>query len=187
MRSAGATAEPGVQSCARRSAAAATRTNGTTMARRRGTEDVEELLERAKADSPALRKQPAREKRYVFNGDPQASTAGYAVRPNRKAIHRKVSTFNIILWLFGAGIAIVLYVNNIITINRLAFEVSQLQTKYDGITNTNAALRAEISRKSAWERIGKSATEQLGLKFPTEQPTLFDVDGNKAEELRAGQ
>jgi cell division protein FtsL len=148
-------------------------------------QDINLLLDRAEADARESRKAPPRDKRYVYNGDPQAGTPGYAVRPNRKVARRKVSTFNIILWLFGVGIAIVLYVDNIITINRLAFEVNQLQTKYDAVMNSNATLRAEVTRKAAWERIGKNATEQLGLKFPTEQPTLFNVDQDKIESLRA--
>ncbi len=146
--------------------------------------DIKLLLERAETDAREPRTAPARDKRYIYNGDPQARNPGYAVRPNRKAVRRKVSTFNIILWLFGVGIAIVLYVDNIITINRLAFEVNQLQTKYDAVMNTNATLRAEVTRKAAWERIGKNATEQIGLMFPTDQPTLFDVDQDKIESLR---
>lgn len=159
------------------------------MARR----DIDLLLERAEADARETRKapvrqparEPVRDKRYIFNGDPQARNPGYVVRPNRKATHRKVSTFNIILWLFSIGIAIVLYVDNIITINHLAFDVNQLQTKYDAIMNANATLRAEVTRKAAWERISKNATEQLGLMFPPEQPTLFNVDQDKIESLKA--
>jgi len=148
-------------------------------------QDINLLVDRANADARASRMEPPRDKRYVYNGDPQARTPGYAVRPNRKITRRKVSTFNIILWLFGVGIAIVLYVDNIITINRLAFEVNQLQTTYDAVLNSNATLRAEVTRKAAWERIGKNATEQLSLKFPTEQPTLLTVDQDKIESLRA--
>jgi len=148
-------------------------------------QDIDLLLERAEADARESRKAPMRDKRYIYNGDPQARNPGYVVRPNRKVTRRKLSTFNIILWLFGVGIAIVLYVDNIITINRLAFEVNQLQTKYDAVLNTNATLRAEVTRKAAWERIGRNATEQLGLMFPTEQPTLFNVDQEKIESLRA--
>jgi len=148
-------------------------------------QDIDLLLKRAEADTPELRKAAVRDKRYIYNGDPQARTPGYAVRPNRKAVRRKISTFNLILWLFGVGIAIVLYVDNNITINRLAFEVNQLQTKYDAIANNNATLRAEVTRKAAWERIGKSAKEQLGLMFPTEQPTLFNEDQDKIESLKA--
>ena len=148
-------------------------------------QDIDLLLKRAEADTPGLRKAAVRDKRYIYNGDPQARTPGYAVRPNRKAVRRKISTLNLILWLFGVGIAIVLYVDNNITINRLAFEVNQLQTKYDAIANNNATLRAEVTRKAAWERIGKNAKEQLGLMFPTEQPTLFNEDQDKIESLKA--
>ncbi|MBP1649517.1 MAG: hypothetical protein H6Q30_2962 [Bacteroidetes bacterium] len=147
-------------------------------------QDIDLVLDRAGADARDVRKAPMRDKRYIYNGDPQAHNPGYAVRPNRKVTRRKVSTFNLILCLFGVGIAIVLYVDNIITINRLAFEANQLQTKYDGIMNRNATLRAEVTRKAALERINKTATEQLGLVFPPEQPTLFNVDQDKIESLR---
>ncbi len=147
-------------------------------------QDIDLLLDRAKVDARDARKAPVRDKRYIYSGDPQAHNPGYAVRPNRKVTRRKVSTFNLILCLFGVGIAIVLYVDNIITINRLAFEASQLQTKYDAIMNRNATLRAEVTRKAALERINKTATEQLGLVFPPEQPTLFNVDQDKIESLR---
>src|SRR5512146_2191995 len=122
-------------------------------------QDIDLLLERAEADARESRKAPMRDKRYIFNGDPQARNPGYAVRPNRKVTRRKISTFTIILWLFGFGIAIVLYVDNIIAINRLAFEVNQLQTKYDSVLNTNATLRAEVTRKAAFDLNGTTATE----------------------------
>jgi cell division protein FtsL len=147
-------------------------------------QDLDLLLERAQADARQPQKSASRDKRYIYNGESQARNPSYAVRENRKVVHRKVSTFTLILWIFGVGIAIVLYVDNIIAINHLAMEVNQLQTKYDAIMNTNATLRAEVTRKSAWERIGKNATEQLGLVFPTEQPTLFSVDQEKIESLR---
>ena len=154
------------------------------MAKKPG-EGIDEMLEQARAGSPRPVEQPEREKRYIYNGDTRFGAAGYALGPNKRGGRRKTSTFNIILALFGFGVAIVFYVNNIIRINQLAFEVSQLQTKYDTIVNTNASLRAEVNRKSAWERIGTIATEELGLKYPKEQPTWFDVDEEKLEKPEA--
>ncbi len=78
--------------------------------------------------------------------------------------------------LFGYGITIVLYVGNIIYVNRLASEVSQLQSRYVKIANTNTILQAEVDRKSARDRIGKLASKMLGLKYPKEQPTRFEID-----------
>jgi hypothetical protein len=151
------------------------------MARR----EIDVLLDRAKGGSREVPSQSMREKRSTFSGDPQAGSPGYAVRSNRKAARRKVSTFNLILWLFGIGIGIVLYVDNTVVIKRLALEINKLEEKQRAILNVNAALQAEVTRKAAWERIGKNATEQLGLAFPTEQPTLFNMDQEKVERVKS--
>jgi len=133
--------------------------------------DVDELLHRAQTDIST------RTHRHVYgNSTATASNAGYAIRPNRKAVSRKVSTFYVIVVLFGFGIAIVGYINNIIVVNRLSAETDELQSQYDKISNSIAALRAEINRKSGWERIGKVASERAGLRYPKEQATPFNVD-----------
>ncbi|MGA9363802.1 MAG: septum formation initiator family protein [Bacteroidota bacterium] len=78
--------------------------------------------------------------------------------------------------LFLAAVVIVLYISNIIAVNRLAVEVSDLQQKYAAVMNGNEILRAEVNRRSSPERIGKIAVEQLGLQHPKQQPQVLDVD-----------
>jgi cell division protein FtsL len=140
--------------------------------------DVEDLVHRAGGDTPI------REHRYVYDDYSATSPPRVAIRPNKKAIGRRVSTFYLIVLLFGFGIATVAYVSNIIAVNRLAAEINQLQAQYVKISNSNAVLRAEINRKSAWERIGKIANDQIGLRYVKEQPTLFDVDEDLMEQAR---
>ena len=146
-------------------------------------DDVEELLARAR---PSKREKDAgRDRRLIYGTDPQAATPGYAVRrQNRRGTRRSVSTFNIIMVLFGTGIAIVLYISNIIAVNKLAVDVSELQMSYDKSMNANAALKAEINRKSGWERIGGVATQEIGLQYPKEQPLLLEVDPAELERAR---
>lgn len=151
---------------------------------RKNAADVEELIERAGNDAALPVTETEREKRYIFGGDAQPRTPGYAIRQNKTGSRRKMSTFNIILLLFGSAVAIILYIGNIIAVNQLAVEVSQLQTKLDKIENTNAVLEAEINRKSGLERIGKIATEQFGLRYPKEQPTWLEVDEAKTRSLK---
>lgn len=144
-----------------------------------------QALDRAKTAARTERREtPVRcENRYVYGGEPpQGSSTTF--RQTRKAARRRVSTFNTIVLLFGSGILIVLYVNNIITINSLAAEVGQLQVRCDSLRNTNASLRAEVNMKASWERIGKTAAEQLGLAFPTEQPQKIAVDRDALERAR---
>lgn len=125
---------------------------------------------------------PLREQRYLYTEHTPSTTPQFAVRRNKKAVGRKVSTFYLIVGLFVIGISIVAYVNNIIVINRLSGEINQMQARYDKIGNTNAVLRSEINRKSGWERIGKIAGQQVGLRYPEEQPVLFDVDETLMEQ-----
>ncbi|HTX98496.1 MAG TPA: septum formation initiator family protein [Bacteroidota bacterium] len=148
------------------------------------SEDVKELLHRANAQRHEERK-PALERRYIYGGDRQNATpAGPTpARLNKRITRRRFSTFNTIVLLFSLSLVIVLYVNNILTIDQLASDIGKLQARYAAIQNTNAALRAEINRKSSWERIGRTATEQLGLVFPKEQPLGFSIDESALQRV----
>jgi cell division protein FtsL len=124
------------------------------------------------------------ERRYIYTGDNRPSAPGYVVRPNRRATRRRISTFNIILLLLAFGVSIVLYVNNIITVNRLVVEIDQMQQKYNAIQNINAALQAEVTQKAALERVGGIAREQLKMQYPAEQPGWIDIDTDNLPELK---
>ena len=126
----------------------------------------------------------ARERRYIYGGESRPSTSGYALRPNRKGIRRRFSTFSIILTLFALGIAIVLYVDNILAVNLLAKERDELSRRLQEIENVNKQLQAEVSRKAALERIGAVAGRELGLRYAAERPVVFDIDEAKLEKLK---
>jgi cell division protein FtsL len=122
------------------------------------------------------------ERRYIYTGDNRPSASGYVVRPNKRAVRARFSTFNIILLLLGFGVAIVLYVNNIITVNRLVVEIDQMQQRYSVIQNTNSSLQAEVTKKSALERIGVIASDELKMRYPPEQPAWIDIDMDNLPE-----
>jgi len=145
-----------------------------TLERRNSREQVSERV------PPA----PEREKRYIYNGDPPPRTAPYVMRQNRRATRRKHSTFNLVVMLLGFGLAIVVYVNNVIAINRLSASIGDLEKKLMDIQNKNEMLRSEVSRKSGRERIGTIAAGQLGLRYPSEPPVAIDVDGEKLQEVK---
>jgi len=115
------------------------------------------------------------ERRHIYNGDPMYRPSDFAPRANRPVKHRKRSPFMFITAIFGVSILIVFYIWNKIAVNRLVVEVNDLQAQYQKIVNASEILRAEINRKSSLERIGKIAGE-LGLTYPKEQPTWFEVD-----------
>jgi cell division protein FtsL len=129
-----------------------------------------------------------REQRYIFNGEPPAPTvSGYAVRQNRRTVRRRRSPFNIILGLFVLGFVVVLYINNIIVVNQLVVDVNTLQSKYQKQLDSIALLQGQVNSRSSLDRIGKIATEDLGMQYPQEQPQVLPEDASlreRAEKVR---
>jgi cell division protein FtsL len=139
------------------------------------------------AETSVVHAPPQTERRYVYNGEPMMmaprDTGECASRRNRHARRRKRSPFNIIAIIVTVSMLIVFYVWNKIMVNRLVVEVGDLQAQYERTLNANEFLRAEINKKSSLERIGKIATQQLGLIPPREQPVWFDVNTDGLAEL----
>jgi cell division protein FtsL len=133
--------------------------------------------------APGVREPAGADRRYIYNGDTRPTVPGYAVRANRRGVTRKISTFYAILLLVATGITIVFYIHNILAVNQLAMEISQLEEKYRTIKNTNNALRAEVTKKAALDRIGAVAGEKLKMRYPAEQPTWLDVDTESLPEV----
>ncbi len=150
---------------------------------RRDDAAIDGMLERARRDSGGGDRRGT-ETRYIYGGEPRTAVNGFAVRAQGRTKRRKFSTFNVIILLFSAGVAIVLYVNNILAVNQLAYEVDQLQDRLSAIQSMNASLRAEVDRKSSWDRIGSVATSELGLRYPSDQPQWFEVDREKLDRLK---
>lgn len=146
-------------------------------------DDVKRLLSKARRDRPEP-ESPQRDTRYVFGGEAMNVDRPPDRQRNKRIVRRSISTFNAILLLFGLGIGIVLYINNAIAVDHLAAEIGRQQAVIDSVVNVNAGLRAEVNRKSSWEKIGKTATDDLGLAFPTEQPQELTVDADALERAK---
>ena len=138
------------------------------------------------ADEPA-EIPSGRERRYVYGSSPAQPPGPGSSRRNQRGVRRRVSTFTVLLILFGVGGASVLYISNLIAINRLSDEVNQLRKQYDSLDNVNALLRSEISNKSTWERISTTAVQKIGLRPAQAPPVWFDVDWDKIHELQAAR
>jgi cell division protein FtsL len=120
----------------------------------------------------------AKDRRLLYNsGDSGTAPRNKLAGGGLSFRKRKSSTFNVMATLFLAAVAIVLYISNIIAVNRLVVEVGELQQKYAAVVNSNEILRAEVNRRSSLERIGRIASEQLGLQHPKQQAHMLEVDG----------
>lgn len=123
------------------------------------------------------------ERRYIYNGEPSTLRREEITRGNRPITRRKRSPFNIIIAMIAVSLLIVFYVWNKITVNQLAIEINDLQQQYQKIQYANEVFRAEVNRKSSLERIGKIASEKLGMVYTKTQPISLNVDELKLEKL----
>jgi len=125
--------------------------------------------------------------RYIYNGGVASEPMGFSPNParktNKRAVHRKHSTFNIVSGLFLIAAACLLYTGNVIAVNQLMKEVNDLSVRYNAIASNNEVLKAEIARKSSLDRISTMAKDELGLINPKEPPVWFEVDQDKVDEL----
>ena len=140
-----------------------------------------------KEDDRAILEQPVpselTERRYVYNGEPQAPVDKEVVRWNRPVKRRKRSPFKMVSVLFLISALIVFYVWNKLEVNRLAVEINDLQVQYQKILYANESLRADINKKSSLDRIGKLAADQLRMSYPNEQPIWFTLDERSLSKL----
>jgi cell division protein FtsB len=115
----------------------------------------------------------------------QGKQPGYVYRFGPKTSRRKkVSTFNIILFLFGFAVALVFYISNIIAVNSLVKEINILERQYDRVRNQNEVLQADLNKRTGLENIGSVATDRLGLTHPTEPPRWLTIDTDDAKKLQ---
>ncbi len=141
-----------------------------------GGADIEAVLERAREEEAAARTTPTTTRSRFARDTRVADLDSPVLRVNRKVERRKFSTFNVILFLFGAATAIVVYIGHIISVNHLAIEADKLAQQYDGLLRDRAKLQAEIDRKSGRERIVGIASTRLGLQPPTGQAHWIVMD-----------
>lgn len=139
-------------------------------------------------DMPKFNDRPIYGDALAYPSNRQGSSPGSAVRSNtKKSKRRKVKTTNVVGSMIMFAAAALLYVGNVIAVNSLAKEVSDLNVQYRKIVAVNELLRADINRKSSLDRISLLAQEQLDMTNPKEAPTWFEIDREKEQELVQNQ
>ena len=124
-----------------------------------------------------------KERRYVYSGQSPEAGNDAPQRGNRPVKRRKQSPFLIISGVVTFSLLIVLYVWIKISVDQLVVDVNTQRIQYERIVAANDVLRAEINKKSTWERVGKIAADQLSMTAPKEQPRMFDLNAEELERV----
>ena len=84
---------------------------------------------------------------------------------NDKSSKRKISIFQLLIFLFVLSAVVVFYINNIIAVNQLIGKNNELKESINKVVQSNYSLRIEIERLSSYDRIKPVASDKFNLKL----------------------
>jgi len=82
-----------------------------------------------------------------------------------KKAKKKISIFQLLIFLFLLSAVIVFYINNIIVVNQLISKNSELKDAINKTVQSNYSLQIEIERLSGYDRIKVLASDKFGLRL----------------------
>lgn len=85
--------------------------------------------------------------------------------------------------LFIMAGVIVFFVNNIIAVNNLTLENSNLQNEINKSSTLNNNLQTEIERLSNFDNIKSTAIEKLNLSFSKNRPKKITLQKSEIDNL----
>lgn len=94
---------------------------------------------------------------------------------------RLLNRWSIFALVFISALATVLYVNNVITVDRLLRETEAMRKSSDSLRTVNQSLQTEVFRLQSAERVTRIATERLGMTPPPAAPTVITDDGEEGD------
>jgi cell division protein FtsL len=82
-----------------------------------------------------------------------------------KKVKKRISIFQLLIFLVILSAVIVFYINNIIAVNQLISKNSELKDVINKVVQANYSSQIEIERLSSYDRIKVLASEKFGLRL----------------------
>lgn len=78
---------------------------------------------------------------------------------------KKLSVLYVLISFILLALIMLVYINNIIYVNRVSAESMKLRGEIDKVKNTNDFLRTEIEKLTSFERINMLAKEKFNMRY----------------------
>lgn len=106
-----------------------------------------------------------------FDGRIEADKSNIAdIIEDRIKFNRWTAFFMLIL----AALITVLYINNVLTVDRYLVEIRKYEAERKLLSENNESLNARLIELQSPERINKIATEKLNMVLPDKAPELLE-------------
>lgn len=104
-------------------------------------------------------------------------------RVNRPITKRRAAPSTVMLVLFSAAVAIVLYISNVIAVGNLLAEINTLENQHRKMMMEQERLQFEIRQLASLERIQSRAESELGLVAVRVAPNWMSIDRDKVRDI----
>lgn len=101
----------------------------------------------------------------------------------KRVVKKRISLFNLMVALLAMAAVIVFFVNNIIAVNNLVLDNSNMQSELSKSILLNNGLQTEIERLSNFDNIKGTAINKLNLGFSKNRPKKIDIAGSDIYDL----
>jgi cell division protein FtsL len=101
----------------------------------------------------------------------------------KKVVKKRISLFNLMVALLVMAAVIVFFVNNIIAVNGLVLDNSNIQAEINKSVTLNNGLQTEIERLSNFDNIKGTAINKLNLSFSKDRPKKIDISRSDLYDL----
>jgi cell division protein FtsL len=104
-----------------------------------------------------------------------------------KKPRKEITTFTIVMILVAASVLVVIYIGNVVAVDRLVSEIAVLERREAELKQQGENIRASINVLSSYMRIKRIATDSLHLQHSGQQPLTLNVPGLPAADREAAQ
>ncbi len=100
-------------------------------------------------------------------------------KKNKRGLLKRINRWNVFAFVFISSVITIVYVNNVVTVNKLLKENQDRRKELETIRNENAFLKTTLNQLQSPERITRIAQTEFGMTKIETAPLLISDEPNK--------
>ena len=100
-------------------------------------------------------------------------------KKTKRKLLRRINRWNVFAFVFIASVITIVYVNNVVNVNKLLKENQDRRKELETIRNENAFLKTTLNQLQSPERITRIAQSEFGMTKIESAPLLISDESKK--------
>ena len=100
-------------------------------------------------------------------------------KKKKRGLLKRINRWNVFAFVFAASVITIIYVNNVVSVNKLLKENQDRRKELETIRNENAFLKTTLNQLQSPERITQIAQSEFGMTKIESAPLLISDEQKK--------